>query len=314
MSGKLIEILTVSLGTLRWIDRPGERLNLPRVVHKAAVSFGERAGRQDQRRRLGHLVLENVLSDDEGNLGYGRAQLLGHPRLRIATDDPGGGERAAPRLLDEFFERRRVAAGAAHDQLDTPAVRALLVTHDKLDVAIHGMSGEPLIVAVGGNGADHHRRFRGEPANEFEQQPRLLAGHERREHYRDLVAAHFADEFLQAVPDNAGDVLPGRGLGLRAAAELWMGNAPFVVDVLPPEPALVAHPPVVYPRVETRFQAVNAVFVVIDANRAPGAAPRTDRRGALQEPYPLLEQEILVQQAAHRAEVHDVALQRVVQW
>ena len=86
-----------------------------------------------------------------------------------------------------------------------------------------------------------------------------------------------------------------------------------VMHVLKAEPTLVANPPVVHIRIKTRPKPVDPFIGMIDPDRAAGGAPAADRRRLAQLPDAALEQEVLVQQASHRAEIDDVALQGVIQ-
>ena len=84
------------------------------------------------------------------------------------------------------------------------------------------------------------------------------------------------------------------------------------VDVLPAEPAFVAHEVPLRLRIRPRPQAVDVVLVLIDVDAATGAAAGADAVGALQPPDALLVQEVLAAQRADRAEVDHVAGQLVV--
>src|SRR5690606_32021860 len=61
------------------------------------------------------------------------------------------------------------------------------------------------------------------------------------------------------------------------------------------------------------LDAVNAALVVLDPDVVAAGGDAVDGRGSLQEPHALGEQEVLVEQRAHRADVDDVRAQLVVQ-
>jgi hypothetical protein len=85
------------------------------------------------------------------------------------------------------------------------------------------------------------------------------------------------------------------------------------VDVLPRVAHLVGDPPRVHVHVGARLDAVHLAVVVLDEEVVAARGEAVDRRRLGQEPHALLEQELLVEQRAHRAQVDHVAGQRVVE-
>src|SRR5439155_25688446 len=63
----------------------------------------------------------------------------------------------------------------------------------------------------------------------------------------------------------------------------------------------------------SRMQAIDDVFILVDKDAAAGATIRTDAFLGLEEPDPLLVEEILAAQCADRTEIDHVASQLVVQ-
>jgi hypothetical protein len=88
----------------------------------------------------------------------------------------------------------------------------------------------------------------------------------------------------------------------------------LVVDIRVIEAALVADEPALGLRVLARADAVDDVLVVIDVDAAAGRAAGADAALRLEEPDALFVQEILVCQGADRAQIDDVARQRIVDW
>jgi hypothetical protein len=87
----------------------------------------------------------------------------------------------------------------------------------------------------------------------------------------------------------------------------------LIVEVMPAVAALVADPPLVDVRVLARLEPVDGVLVVLGVDGAPGRAATADVGLALQEPDPLLVEEVLVAKRPHRAEIDHVPRELVVE-
>src|SRR5665213_2658859 len=79
-------------------------------------------------------------------------------------------------------------------------------------------------------------------------------------------------------------------------------------------PRVVADPPGIHIMVVARLNAVNDPLVVFEINILPAGVGGADRGDALEQPDPLLEQKILVQQRADRAQIDHISRQFVVAW
>ena len=86
-----------------------------------------------------------------------------------------------------------------------------------------------------------------------------------------------------------------------------------IVEVVPAVPTIVAHPPLVDVGILPRLEAVDGVLVVFGDDRASCRAATADVRLALQEPDPLLVEEVLVAKGSDRTEVDDVAGEFVIE-
>ena len=84
--------------------------------------------------------------------------------------------------------------------------------------------------------------------------------------------------------------------------------------MVPAVPPLVTDPPGVHRGILPGLEPVDGVLIVFGVDRAAGRAAATDVRFALQEPNPLLVEEILVAECTHGAEVDDIAGEFVVEW
>ena len=69
---------------------------------------------------------------------------------------------------------------------------------------------------------------------------------------------------------------------------------------------VVADPPGVHFRVVTRLDAINHALIVMQPDVLPARIHRRNRRRFLQQPDALLEEKILVEQRADRAEIDDI--------
>jgi hypothetical protein len=88
---------------------------------------------------------------------------------------------------------------------------------------------------------------------------------------------------------------------------------PAVVDVRIAVAALVTDPPAIKLRVFPRLDSVDPILVLFDPDRAAGGAAGAYARMPLQVPHPLLVEELLVAQGAHRAVIDHIAGELVVQ-
>src|SRR5262249_24118963 len=74
----------------------------------------------------------------------------------------------------------------------------------------------------------------------------------------------------------------------RLFAPPKLGDASRIVNVLPAVASFVAHPPLVDVRVFARLEAIDAVLILLNLDRAAGGAVGTDVVVAPHEPDPLL--------------------------
>ncbi len=77
--------------------------------------------------------------------------------------------------------------------------------------------------------------------------------------------------------------------------------------------AVIAHPVGVHLRVRSRLRAQDPVLLRVQRDVAALRATRTDARTPIQIPGPRLEEEILVHQGTHRAHIHDVHRERMLE-
>src|SRR4029079_1993483 len=80
-----------------------------------------------------------------------------------------------------------------------------------------------------------------------------------------------------------------------------------IVDVLPAIAAFVAHPPLVHMWIFAGLEAIDAVLILFDLNRATGGAVGADVIVAAHEPDALLVEKIFVAQGANGTQIDDVA-------
>ena len=82
---------------------------------------------------------------------------------------------------------------------------------------------------------------------------------------------------------------------------------------LPAVADLVGDPPLVDLEVRPRLEPVHRAFVMLDPEVVAARGDAVDRRGLLEEPHPLLEEEVLVEERADRTDVRHVAGELVVE-
>ena len=75
---------------------------------------------------------------------------------------------------------------------------------------------------------------------------------------------------------------------------------------------VIADPPLIDLRVIARLDAMNDPFIMIEINVLPTRIHRTDGRRALQQPYALLKEKILIEQRADRTQVDDIPRQFII--
>src|SRR5271170_111617 len=71
--------------------------------------------------------------------------------------------------------------------------------------------------------------------------------------------------------------------------------------------SFIAHPVAVYARILARLEAVDAIAMMVDVDRAATLAHVADRRRSMQIPYARAEAKFLLRQSADRTDVDDVA-------
>ena len=160
---------------------------------------------------------------------------------------------------------------------------------------------------------DHaHRKLRArvDRPRQLRQQERVLAA----EHW-----AHHKQQ-LPALVLSLGQALERRVVRLRKGALVERPEpaahrareAP-VVDVLPAVTHLVGDPPLVDRHVGAGLDAVELALVVLEGDVVARGRDAVNRRGSLEEPHALGEEEVLVEQRTNGAEVDHVRRQLVVQ-
>jgi hypothetical protein len=195
--------------------------------------------------------------------------------------------------------------------LDALAVGALLG-------ADREAAGEGLVGADRGHVADGEEGLGVDRPRDGTEHPGLFD----REHRRDGHSQPARS--LEVVPQPCRHVGPFdrvEGVGGRAVAvAARIARRPaastdprLVVEVVPAVAALVADPPLVDVRILAGLEPVDGVLVVLGVDRAAGRAAAADVGLALQEPDPLLVEEVLVAERAHGAEVDHVAGELVVE-
>ena len=205
------------------------------------------------------------------------------------------------------------------DRRDAPPVRALLgVDRERPRDDEAGVAG-PALGLVGLEGLvgparrDRPQRQhvgRAQPLQVAGQQVGFLDGQERREHAGDDPAA--LGDLLEALVDGLDGLVDRDRLEIVVLADVHRRQQVGVVGRLVAVPALVADPVIVDERIVAGLEPPECAAVLLGADVAAGRAARADRVVLREEPGPLLVQEIFVEQGADRAEVDDVAGQRVV--
>ena len=78
------------------------------------------------------------------------------------------------------------------------------------------------------------------------------------------------------------------------------------------EPPLIAHPVLVDIRVETRFQAIDAIRFEFNGDVAPDATPRANAVDFFHEPWAGFEEKILANQCTDWTDINDIASHFVI--
>ncbi len=85
------------------------------------------------------------------------------------------------------------------------------------------------------------------------------------------------------------------------------------MHILPAESTGIAHPRVVHARVPSRLEPPHLTLVVVDADGTALRATGANAVRLLEEPDPLIHQEIFIQQRPHRTDIDHVALKCILQ-
>ena len=210
----------------------------------------------------------------------------------------------ALRVRDRLATRERFEHAA-----NTARVRCLLRANRK-------SAGERLIFALERHWADGEHRFRVDRERVTREVVRVFAREHRAHEHREVLLLHRHARRHRSVDGRDGFTPRFHRLQrIKRVARSCRGQrqARIRVDKLPAVTHFVGDPPLVDVVVLPRLDAVDAAVVVLDGNVVARCGDAVDRRGLLQEPHALLEEEVLVEQCADGAEIDDVPRQLVVE-
>ena len=304
--------LELALDEVGGLDRALERLQAVLDVLEGAGLLRPRGTREDALGHVGERVLEGI-DEHHGGAHGSVAEFGGDPVARVVAGDHHRAELLGAhggREGRRVMHRAAAALGAERLEHATHATRVggLLGVHG--EAALEGA-----VLARERHRADGELRLRIERERPRGERERVLAGQHRADHDGGLLLGiHGGSHRALGLGDARLPRLHGAaGFEGREALDARHADAILGMHVLPRVAHLVGDPPRVDVHVGARLDAVHAALVVLDEQVVAAGGEAVDGRGLGQEPHALLEEELLVEERAHRADVGDVAGERIVE-